>query len=101
MFQFSKQVSKLALLSQCMEVYGVFQGGKWLTYEPSVALRTDPRITSYQLRLAASAFISARQKGYSEEKAYSLSDAIVFKHLYNELQYTKDFEEEISRITRE
>jgi hypothetical protein len=84
-----------------MEIYGVFQGGKWHHYEPSVSLRTDPRITPVQLRLAASAFVSARQKGYSEAKAYALSDAIVFKHVYTDLQYTKDFEEDISRVTRE
>lgn len=84
-----------------MEVYGVFQDGKWFTYEPSISLRTDPRITPYELRLAAAAFLAARRKGFSEDKAYSLSDAVVFKHLYNDLQYTKDFEEEISRITRE
>ncbi len=84
-----------------MEAYSVFQGGKWHQYEPSIALRTDPRITPYQIRLAAAAYMSARQKGYSETKAYSLSDAVVFKHLYTDLQYTKDFEEEISRITRE
>lgn len=84
-----------------VEVYSVFQGGKWHEYEPSVSMRTDPRITSYQLRLAAAAFIAAKQKGYPDVKAYALSDAIVFKHLYTDLHYTKDFEEEISRITRE
>lgn len=83
------------------EVYSVFKGGKWHEYEPSVSMRTDPRITPYQLRLAAAAFVSARQKGYSEAKAYALSDAIVFKHLYTDLHYTKDFEEDILRITRE
>jgi hypothetical protein len=83
------------------EVYGVFQGGKWHEYEPSVSLRTDPRITPYQLRIAAAAFVAAKLKGYSESKAYSLSDAVVFKHLYTHLDYTNDFEEEISRITRE
>jgi hypothetical protein len=83
------------------QMYGVFQGGQWHHYEPSVSLRSDPRITSYQLRIAAAAFIAARHKGYSEARAYALSDAIVFKHLYTDLQYTKDFEEEISRITGE
>jgi hypothetical protein len=83
------------------EAYGVFQGGKWHKYEPSVSMRTDPRITPYQLRIAAAAFVAAIQKGHSESKAYALSDAIVFKHLYTDLHYTKDFEEEISRITGE
>lgn len=83
------------------EVFGVFQGGKWHEYEPSVSLRTDPRITNYQLRLAAAAFVAAKQKGYTDAKAYVLSDAIVFKHLYNELHYPKDFEEEILGITGE
>ena len=81
-----------------VEVYSVFQGGKWHEYEPSVSMRTDPRITPHQLRLAAAAFVAAKQKGYSEAKAYQLSDAVVFKHLYTELHYTKDFEEEISEI---
>jgi hypothetical protein len=83
------------------EMYGVFQGGKWHSYEPSVSLRSDPRVTPYQLRIAAAAFIAALNMGYSDAKAYALSDAIVFKHLYTDLQYTKDFEEEISRITGE
>ncbi len=83
------------------EVYSVFQDGTWQTYTPSVTLASDPRVTSYQLRLAAAAFVSAKRKGYSEAKAYSLSDAIVFKHIYNELQYPKGFEEEVSRVTRE
>ena len=83
------------------EVYGVFQGGTWHIYEPSVSLRTDPRITSYQLRLAAVAFMAAKRKGYSESKAYSLSDAVVFKHLYTHLNYTNEFEEEILGITGE
>jgi len=83
------------------QVYGVFQGGKWHQYEPSISLRSDPRITPYQLRIAAAAFIAAVNRGYSETRAYALSDAIVFKHLYTDLQYTKDFEEEISRVTGE
>jgi hypothetical protein len=84
-----------------METFGVFLKGKWHQYEPPVSLRSDPRITQYQLRIAAAAYVAARQRGYSEAKAYSVSDAIVFKHVYTDLQYTKSFEEEISRITGE
>jgi hypothetical protein len=80
------------------EVFAVFQGGKWHEYEPSIALRSDPRITPHELHIAAAAFIAAKHQGYSETKAYSLSDAIVFKQLYTHLQYAREFEDEILGI---
>lgn len=83
-----------------MEVYGVFQSGKWISYEPSITLKTDPRITDSHIRLAAAAYMSARKKGTSEERATSLAEAIVFKQLYPELQYTNEFEEELASLLR-
>lgn len=81
-----------------MEIYSVFVKNEWQLYTPSQRLRADPRITRHYLHIAAAAYVSAKNKGYSEEKANSLAEAIVFKHLYNELQYTKDFEAEIQSL---
>lgn len=81
-----------------MEVYGVFLSGKWITYEPSVTLKTDPRITKQCIRLAAAAYGSAIQKGMTEHKANTLAEAVVFKQLYPELQYTNEFEGELASL---
>ena len=81
-----------------MEIYSVFVKNEWRDYIPSIRLKADPRMTRYYYQIAATAYVSAKNKGYSEEKANSLAEAIVFKHLYNELQYTKEFEAEIQSL---
>lgn len=81
-----------------MEVYSVYRNKKWIEYKPSITLRTDPRVTKPYMQIAASAYGSAIQKGYSEVKANILAEAVVFKHLYTDLQYSNDFEEEIQSL---
>ena len=78
-----------------MEVYSVYKNKKWMEYKPSVTLCTDPRVTTYHIRIAASAYIAAIQKGFSEVRANILAEAVVFKHLYTDLQYSNDLEDEI------
>ena len=83
-----------------MEIYGSFRGGRWIEYRPSVTAQTDPRWTEADRQLAAAAFATAKIQGHSDEKAYQLSDAIVFQQMYKELIYDEDLRKQIQTIMR-
>jgi hypothetical protein len=81
-----------------MEVLAVFRSGKWIQYMPRAAMTCDPRITVPLRQKAASAYVTALQKGFSEERSHVLAEAIVFKNLHEELEYPRSLEQEIQSI---
>ena len=81
-----------------MEVLTVFRGGKWIRYVPRVTITTDPRITGPLKQKAAAAYVSALQKGFHEEQAHVLAEAIVFKTIYEELMYDKSLESDLQKL---
>lgn len=82
-----------------MEALVVFRNGKWIRYMPRVTLTADPRITGPLRQKAAAAYVSALQKGFQEEQAHTLAEAIVFKTIYEELTYDKKLESDIKKLT--
>jgi hypothetical protein len=47
---------------------------------------------------AASAYATALQKGFQEERAHILAEATVFKDLYRELKYDTSLESDIQKL---
>ena len=78
-----------------METYGIFRNGQWIEYKLSVTAQEDPRWTEAEKWLAASVFATAKTKGFSNEKAYQLSDAVVFQTIYKDLEYSEALQKEI------
>lgn len=78
-----------------MEVFAVFRGGKWIEYSPRAILQADPRITNGLKQKAASAYVTASQKGFLDERAHMLAETIVFKDLYKEIEYEKSIEADL------
>lgn len=81
-----------------MEVLAVFRCGKWMEYIPRITLNTDPRITSHLRQKAASVYTSALQKGFQEERAHTLAEAVVFKEIYEDLLFEPGLESDIQKI---
>lgn len=77
----------------------VFRKGKWIEYSPRCVVTADPRISESLQQLAASAYVTALQKGFQEEKAHVLAEATVFKSLYSELMYDHALESELKKLT--
>lgn len=84
-----------------MEGCHVYRNGKWLTYEPRRTILADPRANTTPLRfIAASAWAAAIEKGFKEEEAHNLAEAIVFKRIYNDLEYDVETTKKLLKITR-
>jgi rRNA processing protein Krr1/Pno1 len=81
-----------------MEVLAVFRGGRWIQYVPRISIMVDPRITAPLKQKAAAAYVTALQKGFQEERAHTLAEAMVFKTIYEELQYEKDLETDLQKL---
>lgn len=80
--------------------YPVFRKGKWITYTPRETIASDPRFTTKLCYTAAAVYATAIFKGQAEENAHNIAEAIVFKKIYDGLEYNKDFEETL-KIARE
>ncbi len=81
-----------------MEALAVFRSGKWIQYMPRTVLTVDPRVTTSLRQKAASAYVTALQKGFQEERAHILAEATVFKDLYRELKYDTSLESDIQKL---
>lgn len=81
-----------------MEVLAVFRNGRWIQYVPRITLLSDPRITGCLQQKATSVYVTALQKGFQEERAHTLAEAVVFKDIYSELEFEKDLESDIRRL---
>lgn len=78
-----------------MESYPVFRKGKWIIYTPRQSIQHDPRWTKKLRQIAAAAYATAMIKGQSEESAHTIAEAIVFKKIYDGLEYNKNFESQL------
>lgn len=81
-----------------MEVLAVFRTGRWIPFTPRKILTNDPRITQPLFQKAASAYVTALQKGYSEERAHILAETIVYKEIYQELDVDKVLQKEVEML---
>lgn len=77
-----------------MEVLAVFRGGRWMEYKPRITLMADPRITGPLRQKAAAVYVTALQKGFQEERAHTLAEALVFRDLYEELVFDEALEKD-------
>jgi len=81
-----------------MEVHAVFRGGKWIEYTPRTTMTSDPRITNILRQKAASVYVTALQKGIQEERAHTLAEAMIFKDLYEKIQFEKSIENDLQKL---
>jgi hypothetical protein len=81
-----------------MEVLAVFRGGRWIRYMPRVNVTADPRITAPLRQKAASAYVTALQKGFQEERAHVLAEAVILRDIYEELTYEPTIEKDLQAL---
>ncbi len=81
-----------------MRMLAVFRQGKWIEYSPRCTMLKDPRITEPLQQLAASAYGTALQKGFQEEWAHVLAEAVAFRKLYPELTYNDRLEKDLKSL---
>ena len=81
-----------------MRILAVFRQGKWIEYSPRCIITKDPRITEPLHHLAASAYVTALQKGFQEEWAHVLAEAVAFRKVYPELVYNDRVEKDLKSL---
>ena len=81
-----------------MKLLAAFRQGQWVEYSPRCTMLADPRITEPLQQLAASAYVTALQKGFQEEWAHVLAEAVTFKKVYPELTYNDRVEADLKRL---
>ena len=77
-----------------MDTLYVFRNNSWFEWKPVIA-NYDPRWTTAQKNIAATAYLAALEKGHTKERATQLSEAVVFKSIYHGLTYEKHMENQL------
>lgn len=77
-----------------MKTIPVFREGKWIHFTVPLSCTWSRE----QMFRAASAYVSALQKGFSEQESLNLSEIIINKELYPGIQYSENLEKKYKSL---